>query len=142
MFNRRVPYGNHGARGAPGPQEVHEVGGVHVSCSGWEEPERVDTPRRRPWFTVVSNKWGRNPCCEFRRDGHAVRTSWIVDDTTGLAVAEVKRKLTVTGVSLGEDVLTLVVEPNGTTHSSYGAPCRAWPHKPLHVSIRIVRAGT
>lgn len=100
-------------------------------CGGWEAepPERAraaDTPRRRPWFTVVSNKWGSGPRCEFRSDGHAVRykmdggrrrqqaarASWIVDDATGLAVAEVKRKLTATGVSLGEDVLTLVVEPN------------------------------
>jgi hypothetical protein len=35
-----------------------------------------------------------------------------VDDATGVVVAEVKRKLTATGLSLGEDVLTLVVEPN------------------------------
>ncbi|KAF7060253.1 hypothetical protein CFC21_067054 [Triticum aestivum] len=90
-------------------------------CGGWEEPDQS-----APWFTVVSNKWGRGPRCEFRSDGHAVRykmdggrrrqqaarASWIVDDATGLAVAEVKRKLTATGVSLGEDVLTLVVEPN------------------------------
>ncbi|XP_037430413.1 protein LURP-one-related 11-like [Triticum dicoccoides] len=92
-------------------------------CGGWD---RADAPRRLPWFTVVSNKWSRGPRCEFRSDGHAVRykmdggrrrqqaarASWIVDDATGLAVAEVKRKLTATGVSLGEDVLTLVVEPN------------------------------
>ncbi|KAM3313274.1 hypothetical protein ACQJBY_032726 [Aegilops geniculata] len=97
-------------------------------CGGWEEPERGDAPRGRgrPWFTVVSNKWGGGPRCEFRSDGQAVRykmdggrrrqqaarASWIVDDATGLAVAEVKMKLTATGVSLGEDVLTLVVEPN------------------------------
>uniref|UniRef100_A0ACD5YFN5 Uncharacterized protein n=1 Tax=Avena sativa TaxID=4498 RepID=A0ACD5YFN5_AVESA len=94
----------------------------------WETNRKEpDAPRGRPWFMVVSNKWGRGPSCEFRSEGgravrykmdggrrrqQAARASWIVDDTTGLAVAEVKRKLTATGVSLGEDVLTLVVEPN------------------------------
>ncbi|KAM0901498.1 hypothetical protein ACQ4PT_019947 [Festuca glaucescens] len=42
----------------------------------------------------------------------AARASWIVDDATGVVVVEVKRKLTVMGLSLGEDVLMLVVEPN------------------------------
>lgn len=96
--------------------------GYRCGAGEWGEPRG----RGRPWFTVVSNKWGRGPRCEFRSDGHAVRykmdggrrrqqaarASWIVDNATGLAVAEVKRKLTATGVSLGEDVLTLVVEPN------------------------------
>ncbi|KAK1650146.1 hypothetical protein QYE76_067951 [Lolium multiflorum] len=94
----------------------------------WKSKE-PDAPRARgrPWFTVVSKRWGRGPSCEFRTDGgravrykmdggrrrqQAARASWIVDDATGVAVAEVKRKLTPTGVSLGEDVLTLVVEPN------------------------------
>ncbi|CAM0873140.1 unnamed protein product [Alopecurus aequalis] len=92
----------------------------------WKTKE-PDAPRGRPWFTVVSKKWGGGPSCEFRSDrGRAVRykmdggrrrqqaarASWIVDAATGVAVAEVKRKLTATGVSLGEDVLTLVVEPN------------------------------
>ncbi|KAM0850584.1 hypothetical protein ACQ4PT_008006 [Festuca glaucescens] len=92
----------------------------------WETKE-PDAPRGRPWFTVVSRKWGRGPSCEFRSEGgravryrmdggrrrqQAARASWIVDAATGVAVAEVKRKLTATGLSLGEDVLTLVVEPN------------------------------
>ncbi|XP_051213739.1 protein LURP-one-related 11 [Lolium perenne] len=94
----------------------------------WESKD-PDAPRARgrPWFTVVSKRWGHGPSCEFRTDGgravrykmnggrrrqQAARASWIVDDATGVAVAEVKRKLTPTGVSLGEDVLTLVVEPN------------------------------
>jgi hypothetical protein len=94
----------------------------------WESKGADAPPRGRPWFTVVSKRWGGGPRCEFttddggravrykmdggRRRQQAARASWIVDDATGVAVAEVKRKLTPTGVSLGEDVLTLVVEPN------------------------------
>ena len=34
-----------------------------------------------------------------------------MDEATGLVVAEVKRKVTASGVALGEDVLSQVVEP-------------------------------
>ncbi|KQK21733.1 hypothetical protein BRADI_1g62740v3 [Brachypodium distachyon] len=93
--------------------------------SGWC-PAPAAAPDQEPWFTVDSKAWGswrHGPRCEFFRsdDGRPVRykmadggrraASRIVDEATGLAVAEVKRKLTATGVSLGEDVLTLVVEP-------------------------------
>jgi hypothetical protein len=43
---------------------------------------------------------GKRACCR------------IVDASTGLVVAEVKRKVTAGGVALGEDVLALVVEPD------------------------------
>uniref|UniRef100_A0A0D9VTX0 Tubby C-terminal domain-containing protein n=1 Tax=Leersia perrieri TaxID=77586 RepID=A0A0D9VTX0_9ORYZ len=86
--------------------------------------------RSGSWFTVVSsNAWwwrggGGGPCCEFRSgdgDGRVVRyrmegaaraTRVVVDGETGAAVAEVKRKRTAEGVALGDDVLTLRVEPN------------------------------
>lgn len=92
---------------------------------GYRCSEQEPAPRVRPWFKVVSKAWrGGGPCCEFRSDadGRAVRykmeqqaartAARIVDDATGFAVAEVKRKMTATGVALGDDVLTLVVEPN------------------------------
>ncbi|KAL5217117.1 hypothetical protein ABZP36_017801 [Zizania latifolia] len=96
---------------------------------GEEQQEAASAPGR-PWFKVVSKAWrgGGGPCCEFRSDdadGRAVRymmdgsrrlratrAARIVDGDTGVAVAEVKRKTTATGVALGDDVLTLLVEPN------------------------------
>ncbi|KAL6902076.1 hypothetical protein ACP4OV_004952 [Aristida adscensionis] len=87
--------------------------------------------RRRPWFKV-DREWawrGTSRCaCEvitgddggrgsaavrYRINGRvaAARAARIVDGATGLAVAEVKRKTTAAGVALGDDVLTLAVEP-------------------------------
>ncbi|CAL5084807.1 unnamed protein product [Urochloa decumbens] len=92
----------------------------------------------RPWFTVTRPvrpfRWSHcrsvPSSCEFRCDttgqvmmrytivadecgGGSGRKQGcrIVDEATGVAVAEVKRKVTPSGVALGEDVLSLVVEP-------------------------------
>uniref|UniRef100_A0A0E0GM94 Tubby C-terminal domain-containing protein n=1 Tax=Oryza nivara TaxID=4536 RepID=A0A0E0GM94_ORYNI len=83
---------------------------------------------QRPWFKAASEAWrgGGGPRCEFRSDGgravqryrmegrlrEAARAARIVDGATGAAVAEVRRKTTAGGVALGDDVLTLLVEPN------------------------------
>ncbi|XP_040377532.1 protein LURP-one-related 11-like [Oryza brachyantha] len=118
----------------------HLVGrwdGYRCRGSGGEQQEETPPPTARPWFKVVSKAWrgGGGPCCEFRSDadGRAVRYRMvdgarrrrlreaaapphagcrIVDGATGAAVAEVRRKTTTAGVALGDDVLTLVVEPN------------------------------
>jgi len=45
------------------------------------------------------------------RAGSGKQGCRIVDEATGLVAAEVKRKVTASGVALGEDVLSLVVEP-------------------------------
>ncbi|KAJ3683727.1 hypothetical protein LUZ60_013954 [Juncus effusus] len=60
--------------------------------------------------------------CEFQNDtGHQMNYQIdgfrkmpckIVDNSNGLVVAEVKKKVTKSGVELGDDVFTLVVEPN------------------------------
>lgn len=91
----------------------------------------------RPWFTVTRPvirpfQWshGRpasSSSCEFRCDttgrvmrytiadecraGSGKQGCRIVDEASGVVVAEVKRKVTASGVALGEDVLSLVVEP-------------------------------
>uniref|UniRef100_A0A0D9Z766 Tubby C-terminal domain-containing protein n=1 Tax=Oryza glumipatula TaxID=40148 RepID=A0A0D9Z766_9ORYZ len=87
---------------------------------------------QRPWFKAASEAWrgGGGPRCEFRSDdgsgdgravqryrmegrlGEAPGAARIVDGATGAAVAEVRRKTTAGGVALGDDVLTLLVEPN------------------------------
>ncbi|KAF0887825.1 hypothetical protein E2562_004043 [Oryza meyeriana var. granulata] len=95
-----------------------------------EQQQEAAAAAARPWFKVVSKAWrgGGGPRCEFRSgaDGRAVRYRMdgarrlrearaairIVDGATGAVVAEVKRKTTAAGVALGDDVLTLLVEPN------------------------------
>ncbi|CAN6200235.1 unnamed protein product [Urochloa humidicola] len=87
----------------------------------------------RPWFMVTRAvrpfRWshGGRPApssCEFRCDttGQVMMRytivanecgTKIVDEATGVAVAEVKRKVTPSGVALGEDVLSLVVVKPG-----------------------------
>ena len=94
----------------------------------WEGYRR--SPGQTPWFTVTRpcSPFRRRPpsSCEFWCDdtGRAMRYTItderrtgkqgcrIVDPSTGLAVAEAKRKTTACGVALGEDVLSLVVEPH------------------------------
>ncbi|OEL14212.1 hypothetical protein BAE44_0024768 [Dichanthelium oligosanthes] len=93
----------------------------------------------RPWFTVTRpvrpfSQWSRSrpassssSSCEFRCDttgrvrryaiadecraGSGKQGCRIADEATGVVIAEVKRKVTASGVALGEDVLSLVVEP-------------------------------
>ncbi|KAG8079368.1 hypothetical protein GUJ93_ZPchr0007g3857 [Zizania palustris] len=75
----------------------------------------------RPCSSVLFQRSRPSSWCEFRSDaGCAMRYKMddgggccrIIDDATGAVVAEVKRKLTAGGVALGDDVLTLTVEPN------------------------------
>ncbi|KAF0907676.1 hypothetical protein E2562_020448 [Oryza meyeriana var. granulata] len=84
----------------------------------------------RPCSSILFQRSRRQSSCEFRSDddGRAMRYKMddgcrcccagkqpccrIVDDATGAVVAEVKGKLTAGGVALGDDVLTLTVEPN------------------------------
>ncbi|CAN6206441.1 unnamed protein product [Urochloa humidicola] len=105
---------------------------------GFRWRSRSQKQEQRPWFTVTRPcrpfRWshGRPAAwsCEFRCDttgqvmvqytivadecggGSGTKQGCrIVDEATGVAVAEVKRKVTPGGVALGEDVLSLVVEP-------------------------------
>nr|CAB3458934.1 unnamed protein product [Digitaria exilis] len=81
----------------------------------------------RPWFTVTRPirpfQWshGHPASCELRCNAGGVMTRYtitggskrgcrIVDEASGVAVAEVRRKVTSSGVALGDDVLSLVVE--------------------------------
>ncbi|XP_072960934.1 protein LURP-one-related 11-like [Typha angustifolia] len=79
----------------------------------------------KPWFKVKQSRIFRcdDASCEFFSDsghiicyklqGSAKKSSYkIVDNSCGLVVAEVKRKQTSSGVLLGDDVFSLVVEPN------------------------------
>ncbi|KAG6418384.1 hypothetical protein SASPL_120588 [Salvia splendens] len=50
--------------------------------------------------------------CEYRMEIKSCKQSWRIVDAFGGLVAEVKRKITRSGVVLGEDVLTMVVEPH------------------------------
>uniref|UniRef100_A0A0E0LPM8 Tubby C-terminal domain-containing protein n=1 Tax=Oryza punctata TaxID=4537 RepID=A0A0E0LPM8_ORYPU len=106
--------------------------------SGGERQRDAASGAGGAWFTVtrpcssILFQRRRRPSstCEFRSDGgRAMRykmddgcccctggkqQAWcrIVDDATGGVVAEVKGKTTAGGVALGDDVLTLTVEPN------------------------------
>ncbi|KAG6415872.1 hypothetical protein SASPL_123291 [Salvia splendens] len=50
--------------------------------------------------------------CEYRMEIKSCKQSCRIVDAFGGLVAEVKRKITTSGVVLGEDVLTMVVEPH------------------------------
>ncbi|KAL6649916.1 hypothetical protein ACP70R_014140 [Stipagrostis hirtigluma subsp. patula] len=90
-----------------------------------QEPAAAPRRRRRPWFKVDRLWAWRGPSCcacelgggggavRYRVDGRVApaRAARIVDGATGLAVAEVKRKTTAAGLALGDDVLTLAVDP-------------------------------
>jgi hypothetical protein len=51
----------------------------------WESKE-PDAPRARgrPWFTVVSKRWGHGPSCEFRTDGGRAVQVRVGDDGCGI----------------------------------------------------------
>ncbi|XP_057797073.1 protein LURP-one-related 11-like [Salvia miltiorrhiza] len=50
--------------------------------------------------------------CEYKMENQSSKQSCRIVDAFGGLVAEVKRKITTSGVVLGEDVLTMVVEPH------------------------------
>ena len=115
----------------PGRMQKFAVG------SRWEGYKwRGQRQELRPWFTVTRPvrpfRWSHggpasSSPCEFWCDttsrvtrytiagecraGSGKQGCRIVDEATGLVAAEVKRKVTASGVALGEDVLSLVVEP-------------------------------
>ncbi|XP_047944827.1 protein LURP-one-related 11-like isoform X2 [Salvia hispanica] len=55
---------------------------------------------------------GEDKVCEYRMEIKSCKQSCRIIDAHGGLVAEVKRKITTSGVVLGEDVLTMVVEPH------------------------------
>ncbi|ONK62951.1 uncharacterized protein A4U43_C07F9810 [Asparagus officinalis] len=83
--------------------------------------------KHEPWFRLqkswilkrdqnfeakVTFRDGSNNVSCYKILGSASKTEYKIIDIEGKPVAEVKRKLTSSGVVLGEDVLTLIVEPN------------------------------
>ncbi|KAG1338694.1 protein LURP-one-related 11-like [Cocos nucifera] len=96
-------------------------------CGRWEGYKCCSSQHEenKPWFKV-KKPWSilrdEQPSCEvwsaggalmcYKIDGLASKSSYkIVDISSGLVVAEVKRKQTTSGILLGDDVLTLMVEP-------------------------------
>ncbi|TVU37283.1 hypothetical protein EJB05_10589 [Eragrostis curvula] len=99
---------------------------------------RGEEQEPRPWFTVArqcspfqrrrrSRRPSSSASCECQSDDtgsvmlYTIITDEcltgkkgcrIIDEATGLVVAEVKRKVTANGVALGDDVLALGVEPD------------------------------
>ncbi|KAG8388444.1 hypothetical protein BUALT_Bualt02G0126500 [Buddleja alternifolia] len=64
-------------------------------------------------FYKVVIRLNENQRCEYIMENQRnLKSSCKIIDTFGELVAEVKRKITTSGVALGEDVLTMVVEPH------------------------------
>lgn len=63
-------------------------------------------------FCKVVIKLDEDIICEYKMENQSSKQSCRIVDTYGGLVAEVKRKITTSGVILGEDVLTMVVEPH------------------------------
>ncbi|KAH6821162.1 hypothetical protein C2S53_019677 [Perilla frutescens var. hirtella] len=63
-------------------------------------------------FCKVVIKLDEDIICEYEMENQSSKQSCRIVDTFGGLVAEVKRKITTNGVVLGEDVLTMVVEPH------------------------------
>ncbi|PIN21253.1 hypothetical protein CDL12_06043 [Handroanthus impetiginosus] len=67
--------------------------------------------RGRSYYNVVV-RLNKNQPCEYIMENHISKVLCRISDNIGGLVAEVKRKITTSGVVLGEDVLTMVVEPH------------------------------
>ncbi|CAA3012447.1 LURP-one-related 11-like [Olea europaea subsp. europaea] len=91
----------------------------------WEGYRVTGTDKRKPGFRV-RKKLGIlgaythlevvvgldvNQPCQYTMENQSCKSSCKIIDNFGGLVAEVKRKITTSGVILGEDVLTMVVEP-------------------------------
>ncbi|KAI3463194.1 hypothetical protein Pfo_019857 [Paulownia fortunei] len=63
-------------------------------------------------FYKVVVRLNKNQPCEYIMENQISKPSCRIIDPFGGLVAEVKRKITTSGVVLGEDVLTMVVEPH------------------------------
>ncbi|KAL2234846.1 protein LURP-one-related 11-like [Sesamum indicum] len=64
------------------------------------------------WPYKVVVRLSQDQTCEYVMETHVSRPCCKIVDNSGGLVAEVKRKISKSGVVLGEDVLTMVVEPN------------------------------
>ncbi|KAL0429956.1 UNVERIFIED_CONTAM: protein LURP-one-related 2 [Sesamum radiatum] len=64
------------------------------------------------WPYKVVVRLSEDQTCEYVMETHVSRPCCKIVDKSGGLVAEVKRKISKSGVVLGEDVLTMVVEPN------------------------------
>lgn len=62
-------------------------------------------------FCKAVIKLDEDMVCEYKMENQSSKQSCRIVDNCGGLVAEVKRKITTSGVVLGEDVLTMVVEP-------------------------------
>ncbi|XP_020272402.1 protein LURP-one-related 11-like [Asparagus officinalis] len=68
--------------------------------------------RGRPFEARVTVGKGNNNLSCYKILGSPRKTEYKIIDMEGKPVAELKRKLTSSGIVLGEDVLTLIVQPN------------------------------
>ncbi|KAL0463770.1 UNVERIFIED_CONTAM: protein LURP-one-related 2 [Sesamum latifolium] len=64
------------------------------------------------WPYKVVVRLSEDQTCEYVMETHVSRPCCKIVDNSGGLVAEVKRKISESGIVLGEDVLTMVVEPN------------------------------
>ncbi|MBA0623157.1 hypothetical protein Godav_008639, partial [Gossypium davidsonii] len=70
---------------------------------------------------VIVRLHGDQPCQHYRIESCPGKSTFKIVDKLGRLITEVKRKQSKSGVSLGEDVLTMVVEPH-IDHSLGAAP--------------------
>ncbi|XP_058079487.1 protein LURP-one-related 11-like [Magnolia sinica] len=92
----------------------------------WEGYKCNGSNEEKPWFKVrkpwrilkgdspceVSLGWDKDQPISYRIEGLDGRSACKIVDQNGGLVAEVKQKHSTSGVVLGDDVLSLVVEPN------------------------------
>lgn len=68
--------------------------------------------RGQPYEATVTLGVGSNNLTCYKIQGSACKHEYQIMDMAGGLVAEVKRKLTASGLALGDDVLTLILEPD------------------------------
>ncbi|KAF3322797.1 protein LURP-one-related 11-like protein [Carex littledalei] len=85
---------------------------TEIEANSWFKMKRACTIFKRE--TPFCKFWSDTGCLmNYKIDGFYNKSSCkILDTSSGLVVAEVKRKVTKSGIILGDDVLTLEVEPN------------------------------
>ncbi|OAY72110.1 Protein LURP-one-related 11 [Ananas comosus] len=98
-----------------GRWEGYKWNGLHQEANPWfkvKKPCRIFKGSSEQPYCEIWSKSGQLLC--YKIDGFSRKSSpyKIVDNSSGLVVAEAKRKQTSSGVALGDDVFSLVVEPN------------------------------
>ncbi|KAL6972602.1 hypothetical protein U1Q18_026777 [Sarracenia purpurea var. burkii] len=68
--------------------------------------------RRSPCEVVVGSDSDKTQQNRYKMESRTSNSSWKIVDNSGELVAEVKRKMSRDGIVLGDDVWTMVVEPN------------------------------